>query len=61
MSEKYDAFRAMMNEMMGEDRDVPHDQRSEIQRHFSDPDVDKYYIAGLSPHRFSVLCCFAGL
>jgi len=41
---------AMLDELMGPERNVPLDQRTNRKRHFTDPDTCKYYICGLSPH-----------
>ncbi len=49
-SEKYDAFRKMMDEMMGEDRNMVEEEKANRRRHFSDPDIDKFFLCGLSPH-----------
>lgn len=43
-------MRAMLEELMGPERDVPHHLRTNRKRQFSDPEVCKYYLCGLSPH-----------
>jgi len=45
----YDAVRAMMDQLMGEDRDLPPDQRSGRGRAFEDPEVDRAHLCGCSP------------
>ena len=54
-SEKYDAFRKMMDEMMGEDRNLVEEEKANRRRHFSDSDIDKFFLCGLSPHSYVVL------
>uniref|UniRef100_A0A7S0N5A5 Luc7-like protein n=1 Tax=Pyramimonas obovata TaxID=1411642 RepID=A0A7S0N5A5_9CHLO len=44
-----DAMRAMLEELMGPERDVPLHLRTNRKRQFSDPEVCKYYLCGLSP------------
>ncbi|KAG8461657.1 hypothetical protein KFE25_001275 [Diacronema lutheri] len=47
----YDAVRAMMDSLMGEDRDVPPDQRDSVKRReLGDDDVDRFYLCGCSPY-----------
>ena len=41
---------AMLDELMGPERNVPLDKRTNRKRHFTDPDICKFYICGLSPH-----------
>ena len=45
-----DAQRQLLDELMGTDRNLPPEQRVGRRRHFSDPEVCKYYLCGLSPH-----------
>ena len=45
-----DAFAAMLDEMMGPERNVNLDQRTGKMPHFTDDNVDKLYIAGCSPY-----------
>ncbi|KAI3426396.1 hypothetical protein D9Q98_008766 [Chlorella vulgaris] len=53
-----DEMRAMLDQLMGKDRNVPLDQRIEKQTRFSDPEVCKHALAGLCPFApcGSVLC-----
>ena len=43
-------FRAMLDEMMGPERNVDLDKVTGKKRHFLDANVDKLYIAGCSPY-----------
>ena len=43
-------FAAMLDEMMGPERNVALDQRTGKTRHFTDPNVDKLFVAGCSPY-----------
>jgi len=40
----------MMDEMMGEDRNLVEEEKANRRRHFSDSDIDKFFLCGLSPH-----------
>lgn len=46
-----DAFRSMLDELMGKERDVPLAQRSGRKVNFSDPDVCKYQLVSICPNR----------
>ena len=47
-----DAMRAMLDELMGKERNVPLDQRKGTDIRFNDPEVCKYVLAGsLCPYR----------
>lgn len=50
MSSKYDSFRSILDQLMGGDRDLLPDQKTNRQMHFSDDKVCKFYICGLCPH-----------
>ncbi len=45
-----DAMRAALDELMGRERDVPMDRRTNRKLRFDDPEVCKYAIAGLCPY-----------
>ena len=45
-----DAMRAMLDELMGKERNVPLDQRKGTDIRFNDPEVCKYALAGLCPY-----------
>ncbi|PNH11244.1 Luc7-like protein [Tetrabaena socialis] len=45
-----DAMRAMLDELMGKERNVPLGQRSNRRLRFDDPSVCKYALAGLCPN-----------
>ena len=45
-----DAMRAMLDEMMGPERNVNLEERTGKTRHFTDDNVDKFYVAGCSPY-----------
>eukprot|EP00884_Botryococcus_braunii_P012728 jgi/Botrbrau1/21456/Bobra.0216s0064.1 len=45
-----DAMRAMLDELMGRERDVPLDERTNRGYKFSDPEVCKHALAGLCPY-----------
>ncbi|KAA6423541.1 MAG: LUC7 N terminus domain-containing protein [Trebouxia sp. A1-2] len=45
-----DAMRAMLDELMGKERNVPLDQRKGTDMRFNDPEVCKYALAGLCPY-----------
>lgn len=47
---KMDAMRAMLDELMGKERDVPLDRRKNSGTRFDDPEVCKYALAGLCPY-----------
>jgi hypothetical protein len=46
-----DAFRAMLDELMGKERDAPLHERSNRKIVFSDPDVCKHDLAAVCPHQ----------
>lgn len=46
-----DAFRSMLDELMGKERDVPLDKRQNRGLLFDDKDVCKYELVGLCPNR----------
>lgn len=46
----HDAMRSFMDQMMGAERDVPVEQRTNRKLHFTDDEVCKYYICGLNPY-----------
>lgn len=46
-----DAFRSMLDELMGKERDVPLGKRQNKPLEFDDPDVCKYELVGLCPNR----------
>lgn len=48
---KMDAQRALLDELMGAERDVPLTQRSNRQLHFTDPGVCKFELAGVCPNQ----------
>lgn len=43
-------MRAMLDELMGKERNVPLDQRKGTDLRFNDPEVCKYALAGLCPY-----------
>ena len=43
-------MRAMLDELMGKERNVPLDQRKGTDMKFNDPEVCKYALAGLCPY-----------
>ena len=43
--------KSLLDQLMGEERDVPLEKRKNRKRHFSDPEVCKYYICGLCPYQ----------
>jgi len=45
-----DEQRKLLDELMGQERNLNEDEKLHRQKHFSDPDVCKYYICGLSPY-----------
>lgn len=45
-----DATRALLDELMGKERNVPLDLRTGQSLKFSDPEVCKYALAGLCPY-----------
>ena len=45
-----DAMRAMLDELMGKERNVPLDQRKGTDLRFNDPEVCKYALSGLCPY-----------
>ena len=47
-----DAMRAMLDELMGDERDVPLEQRTNKKRHYTDYDVCTYYICGFDVNVF---------
>lgn len=44
-----DEARALLDQLMGTERDVSLDKRTNKKRHFSDDDVCKHYLCGLAP------------
>jgi hypothetical protein len=44
-----DEARALLDQLMGNERDVSLDERTNKKRHFSDDDVCKHYLCGLAP------------
>ena len=44
-----DAQKAMMDELMGRDRNLPEEEKRESE--FWDADICKYYLCGISPHQ----------
>jgi hypothetical protein len=46
-----DAFRAMLDELMGKERDAPLHERSNRKVVFSDADVCKYELVSVCPHQ----------
>jgi hypothetical protein len=46
-----DAFRSMLDELMGKERDVPLGKRQNKALEFDDKDVCKYELVGLCPNR----------
>lgn len=51
LSSMVDAFRSMLDELMGKERDVPLGKRQNKPLEFDDPDVCKYELVGLCPNR----------
>lgn len=49
-----DATRALLDELMGRDRNVPLSQRSTKKVDFRDPDVCKYALVACCPHELFV-------
>ena len=45
-----DEQRALLDQLLGSERDVPQDQRKNTKRHFSDREVCKYALCGCSPY-----------
>lgn len=45
-----DEQRALLDELMGKERDVPAEKKRKLGVHFSDPDICKYYICGFCPN-----------
>jgi len=45
------SFAAMLDEMMGEERNVDLDKVTGKKRHFTDDNVDKHYVVGCSPYQ----------
>eukprot|EP01118_Nematostelium_gracile_P002144 TRINITY_DN1233_c0_g1_i3.p2 TRINITY_DN1233_c0_g1~~TRINITY_DN1233_c0_g1_i3.p2 ORF type:complete len:117 (-),score=22.41 TRINITY_DN1233_c0_g1_i3:697-1047(-) len=45
-----DATRALLDELMGKDRNVVPTKRTNREAHFSDPEYCKFYITGYCPH-----------
>ena len=45
-----DAMRAMLDELMGKERDVPLEERTGRGLRFYDPEICKYALAGLCPY-----------
>jgi hypothetical protein len=47
----YDAVRAMMDTLMGADRDIPEEHKASVRRRaFDDPEVDRFHLCGCSPY-----------
>lgn len=46
-----DAFRSMLDELMGKERDVPLDRRQNKALQFDDKDICKYELVALCPNR----------
>jgi RNA-binding protein Luc7-like 2 len=46
-----DAFRAMLDELMGKERDAPLHERSNRKVVFTDSDVCKYELVSVCPHQ----------
>lgn len=45
-----DAQRALLDQLMGQERNVQVDKRKGLRRKFSDEDIDKFYLCGCSPY-----------
>ena len=45
-----DATRAMLDELMGRDRDIPLEERTGEGLRYSDPEICKHALAGLCPY-----------
>lgn len=45
-----DQFRAILDELMGKDRDLPRKERIKLQKHFDSSEVCKYYLLDFCPH-----------
>ncbi|KAG5188699.1 hypothetical protein JKP88DRAFT_25649, partial [Tribonema minus] len=45
-----DETRALLDQLMGRERDVPLDKRTNRKRHFTDDDVCKFHLVGLCPY-----------
>jgi hypothetical protein len=45
-----DATRALLDELMGKDRDKVPSERKHNEVHFSDPEICKFYLCGFCPH-----------
>jgi len=54
MSAKYDDFRAQLDAMMGQDRNLAPGEERKAPLHYSDPSYCKLYLAGLCPHQLFV-------
>lgn len=46
-----DAQRAMLDALMGRDRNLGDEEKKNIKRHFSDAEICKYYLCGLCPYQ----------
>eukprot|EP00656_Telonema_subtile_P050683 TRINITY_DN6632_c0_g2_i1.p1 TRINITY_DN6632_c0_g2~~TRINITY_DN6632_c0_g2_i1.p1 ORF type:complete len:225 (+),score=47.91 TRINITY_DN6632_c0_g2_i1:174-848(+) len=46
----YDNVRAMMDQLMGADRDSTQDEKEKNKRSFDDPEIDTLFLCGLSPY-----------
>ena len=60
-----DQQRALLEQLMGMERDVPLSERTGKKRMFYDPDICKYHVAGISPYTLfkgtkSDLCIHSG-
>ncbi len=49
-----DAMRAMLDELMGKERDVPLDKRTNRKMQFNDPEVCKYELVACCPNQLFV-------
>jgi hypothetical protein len=45
-----DGFRAILDELMGKDRDLPRKEKLRLQKHFDSPEVCKFYLLDFCPH-----------
>ena len=45
-----DAQRALLDQLMGQERNVEVEKRKGLRRRFSDDDIDKFYLCGCSPY-----------
>lgn len=49
-----DATRALLDELMGKERNVLPNERQNVGTHFSDPEVCKHYLCGFCPHQLFI-------